>query len=156
MENMIDLTTLYTVSEIELVYKSKVKASQRPLVKDSRTTYEILMKTWDEDKIEFVEEFKVLLLNTAHKVIGIYQVSQGGLTGTVADPRLIITAALKASASRIILSHNHPSGNYHPSRADMDLTNKIKNGAAFMDMMVLDHLIVTKEGYYSFADEGVL
>ena len=153
---MIDLTKLNKVAEIELVYKSKVRPSQRPSIKDSSTTYEILMKTWDEGKIELVEEFKVLLLNTNHKVLGIYEVSQGGITSVIADLKLIFAAALKASASRLILAHNHPSGGLKPSKNDIDLTSKIKQGGQFLDIILLDHMIVTKEGYYSFADEGVL
>lgn len=89
-------------------------------------------------------------------MLGIYEVSSGGITGTVADPKLIFVAALKASACGIIISHNHPSGNLKPSRPDEDLTAKIKQAGKFLDIQVLDHVIVTSEGYYSFADEGVL
>jgi DNA repair protein RadC len=103
--------SLLEVAEIELVYKSKVKASARPLVTSSQSAHEILLKAWDENKIEFVEQFKVLLLNRANKVLGIYEVSTGGISGTVADPRVIFVAALKANACSMILSHNHPSGN---------------------------------------------
>ena len=84
--------------------------------------YELLKLTWDENKIEFVEQFKVILMNRAQRVLGIYELSTGGVTGTVADPKLVFTAALKANACNIILSHNHPSGNLKPSRADEGLT----------------------------------
>jgi len=146
----------FAVSEIELVYKSKVKASARPQITSSKNTYEILLKVWDDNKIEFVEQFKVVLLNRANKVLGIYEVSSGGVTGTVADPRLIFAAALKANACSIIISHNHPSSNIKPSRQDEELTTKIKQAGQLLEIKVLDHIIVTPETYYSFADEGIL
>ena len=147
---------LFEVAEIELVYKSKVKASARPVITSSKSAYDILLKAWDENKIELLEQFKVLLLNRANKVLGIYEVSTGGISGTVADPRLIFVAALKANASSIVISHNHPSGNLKPSRQDEELTSKIKQAGQFLDIKVLDHLIVTPEAYYSFADDGIL
>lgn len=144
------------VAEVELVYKTKVKASERPWIKSSKDSYEILLKVWDENKIEMVEEFKVLLLNRANRVTGVYEASAGGITGTVADPRLILAAAIKSLSVSIILAHNHPSGNLKPSRADEELTCKIKEAGKYHDIRVLDHVIVTSEGYYSFADEGLL
>ncbi len=144
------------VAEVELVYKTKVKPSQRPKITTSVDAYEILQKIWNRDKIELVEEFKVLLLNRSNKVLGVLDASSGGITGTVADPRIILTAAIKANAVGIVLSHNHPSGSLKPSRADEELTVKIKEAARFLDMTVLDHIIITSEGYYSFADEGLL
>ena len=143
-------------SEVELIYKSKVKASQRPQINSSKDAYEVLLKCWDEGKIEFVEQFAILLLNRANKVLGVYKVSSGGVTGTVADPKQIFTAALKANACGLVLSHNHPSGNLKPSRQDEQLTSKIKEAGSFLDIKVLDHIIVTSEAYYSFADEGLL
>ena len=116
----------------------------------------MLKLTWDESKIEFVEQFKVVLMNRAQRVLGIYELSTGGVTGTVADPKLVFTAALKANACNIILSHNHPSGNLKPSRADEELTKKIATAGMYLDIKVIDHIIVTSEGYYSFADEGLL
>ncbi len=95
-------------------------------------------------------------MNRAQRVVGIYELSTGGVTGIVADPKLVFTAALKANACNIILSHNHPSGNLKPSRADEELTKKIATGGMYLDIIVLDHIIVTSEGYYSFADEGLL
>ena len=144
------------VAEVELVYRTKVKPSQRPKITTSIDAYEILQKIWNRDKIELVEEFKVLLLNRSNKVLGVLDASSGGITGTVADPRIILTAAIKANAVGIVLSHNHPSGSVKPSRADEELTLKIREAARFLDMTVLDHIIITSEGYYSFADEGLL
>ena len=156
MENVMNLSVLNTVAEVELVYKSKVKPSERPQVKSSKESYNLLLQTWDQNRIEFVEQFKVILMNRANRVLGIYVLSTGGVTGTVADPKLVFIAALKSNSCNIILSHNHPSGNLKPSKADEDLTNKIKQAGILLDIKVLDHIIVTSEGYYSFADEGLL
>lgn len=144
------------VAEVELVYKTKIKLSERPLIKSSKDIYELIHRLWDDTKINMLEEFKVLLLNKANRVMGLYEVSSGGVTGTVADPRLILAAAIKSLASHIILCHNHPSGNLKPSLADEQLTRKIKEAAMYHDITVLDHIILTSEAYYSFADEGLL
>ncbi|MBE2230942.1 MAG: DNA repair protein RadC [Chitinophagaceae bacterium] len=102
------------------------------------------------------EVFAVLYLNRANKIRHFEIVSEGGITGTVADPRIILRKALEQDAVSLILCHNHPSGSLRPSRADEMLTAKIKSAAAFLDLTVLDHIIVSEEGYYSFADEGIL
>jgi len=156
MESVIKNQELYSVAEIALVYRTTVKPSLRPKVTSSRIAYEVLLAGWDEERIEFVEQFKVLLLNTANRVLGIYELSTGGVAATVADPKLVFSAALKANASGIILAHNHPSGNLNPSDADKGLTLKMAGGGKLLDIQVLDHLIVTPEGYYSFRDEGLL
>ena len=106
--------------------------------------------------MDFIEQFKLLLLNRGNRVLGLLEVSSGGVAGTVADPKVIFAAALKASASSIILAHNHPSGQLKPSSADIALTNKLKRGGELLDIQVLDHLILSSEGYYSFADEGMM
>ena len=98
----------------------------------------------------------MLLLNRANRVIGIYDASSGGITGTIADSRLILATAIKSLEVSIILSHNHPSGNLKPSRADEELTAKLKSACNFHDVQVLDHVIGTPEGYNSFADEGLI
>ena len=102
------------------------------------------------------EEFWVLLLNRANRLIKKEQVSTGGVSGTVADPKIIFKAALDQYASSIILVHNHPSGNLKPSQADLDLTNKMKNAGKLLEIPVLDHIIFSDQGYLSFADEGLL
>lgn len=102
------------------------------------------------------EEFWVLLLNRANRVIKKFQISQGGVSGTVADPKIIFKAALEALASGIILAHNHPSGNLNASQADLDLTKKLKEGGKMLDIQVLDHLILAGQKYLSFADEGLI
>lgn len=102
------------------------------------------------------EVFAVLFLNQANKIKSFKIMSKGGITGTVADPRIILKQALDEGATSLVLSHNHPSGNLNPSRADQELTQKIKNAASYFDIKILDHIIVSDEGHYSFADEGLL
>jgi DNA repair protein RadC len=148
--------TLFEVAEIQLTYKSKVSPSLRPKITSSRDAYQVLNKYWDEGKIDFVEQFKILLLNRANKVIGIYEVSSGTTVNTIADPKSVFVAALKANAVGVIISHNHPSGNLEPSEADKKLTKDLKDAGRFLHIPVLDHIIMTSESYYSFADEGLL
>lgn len=156
MENIANQTKQFQVAEIQLSYKSHVPPSLRPQISSSRDAYLVLKETWDESKLDLLEQFKVILTNRANKVLGIFEVSTGGISGTVADPKLIFAAALKGGASGLILSHNHPSGNLKPSQADIDLTKKIKAGGNLLEITVLDHIILTSESYYSFADEGLI
>lgn len=102
------------------------------------------------------EEFWILLLNRSNKIIKKFKISQGGISGTVIDVRMILKNAIEKLASSIILCHNHPSGNLQPSEADKKITTKLKDAAMIMDMQVLDHLIITDSSFYSFADEGIL
>jgi DNA repair protein RadC len=155
MENTKE-TRQYQVAEIQLIYKSNVKPSERLKISTSKDAQDALMKSWDGTKLELVEQFKVMLVNRANKVLGIFELSTGGVTGTVADPKLIFAAAIKGAACGIIMAHNHPSGNLSPSQADIDLTRKIKEGGRLLEIQLLDHIILTSEGYYSFADEGLL
>jgi DNA repair protein RadC len=152
-----DLFSQIEISEVQLIYRSKVPASQRVKISCSRDAYDLLLKSWDFNYIEFVEEFKMLLMNRSNAVLGILSVSKGGISGTVTDVRLIFQAAIKANASGIIVCHNHPSGNLNPSESDSKITHKIKEAGNLMDIQLLDHLIITTEGnYYSFADNGLL
>jgi len=146
----------WQVAEIQLSYKSNVKPSLRPKISSSRDAHEVLKRVWNDSVIELCEQFKVIFTNRANKVLGVFEVSTGGIAGTVADPKLIFVAALKAGATGLILSHNHPSGNLTPSHADIELTKKIKEGGRLLEIQVLDHIIITSESYYSFADEGLL
>ena len=102
------------------------------------------------------EVFGVVFLNRANKINHFEIISEGGITGTIADPRIILKKALEEDAVSLILCHNHPSGSLKPSKADVELTTKIKEAAKFFDIKVLDHVIIADEGYYSFADEGLL
>ena len=158
MENNLSLEVLNNVSEIDIVYKRKItcKVSERPLISSSSDIYKVCLHYWNQDKIELLEEFKVFYLSRANRVLQILPISQGGITGTVVDPRLVLAGAIKVAACAMILVHNHPSGGLKPSRADEELTLKVKEAAKYFDIKVLDHLIITSEGYYSFADEGLL
>jgi DNA repair protein RadC len=102
------------------------------------------------------EAFVVSYLNRANRLIRTEIISEGGMTGTVADPRIILKKALDLRAVHMVLCHNHPSGNLTPSRADEEITHKLKNAAALLDIQVLDHIIVSQQGYFSFADEGLM
>jgi DNA repair protein RadC len=155
MESTIEKSVLFQVAEIELVYKSKVPASLRPRIKTSQDVYEILMAHWDMDKIELMEQAKLILLNRHNKVLGIVEISSGGITGTVLDPRLIYAAALKANAVSIIVAHNHPSGNLNASESDKLMASKLREIGKLHDINFLESMIVTKEGYLSMADEGL-
>ncbi|HCN84141.1 MAG TPA: DNA repair protein [Sphingobacteriaceae bacterium] len=156
METLKDQIGLFQVAEITVSYHPKFKASERPKVSSSKDVYTYFSSNWDRNRIEMVEQFKIMLLNRANKVLGIFEVSTGGIAGTVADPKIIFGTALKGNASSIILAHNHPSGNLKPSEADRQLTDKIAQAATYLDISVLDHLILTSEEYFSFADEGLM
>lgn len=142
------------VAEIKISYST----ANTPKIKITSVNkaFEVLLSLWDLDTIELQEEFKVLLLNRANEVLGIYPLSKGGITGTVVDTRLIFAVALKCNATGILLCHNHPSGNLKPSDADITLTRNIKKCADFLDITLIDHLIITKNGFYSFSNEGKL
>ena len=143
------------VTEIRLSYQSKVKAADRPQIRSSQDAYSILIERWEQ--IELVEEFKILLLDRSNRVMAYYPVSRGGLAGTVVDAKMVFAAALKGRASSLILAHNHPSGSLQPSKNDIALTKKLKQAGEMLDIVVLDHLILTPyDGFYSFADEGMM
>jgi DNA repair protein RadC len=117
---------------------------------------EVMRSIFDADTIMWTEEVIMVCLNRANDVVGYYRVSSGGFSGTVLDPRVVMTIALQNASSSIILAHNHPSGNLNPSEGDKAITEKIKNACAFFDMKLLDHIIITDESYYSFNESGRL
>lgn len=142
--------------EITIRYKGN-KKSELKKITSSADTYQILKEMYLLDTIDWTEQMILICLNQANKVIGYYKVSTGGTTGTVCDPKIIFTIALNcAGTSKIILSHNHPSGNLQPSRADEDITRKIKDAGKLLDIQLIEHIIYTDEGYYSFCDEGLI
>jgi len=146
---------LYKICEVELMYKVYYKPSLRPKVSCSDDVYKLFMQLWDQNKINLVEEFKMILLNAANRVIGASNIGVGGISSVTADPKIIFATALKANASAIVLAHNHPSGTLEPSYEDCVLTAKVKEVGTCLGMRMLDHLIVTNDGYYSFSDEKV-
>lgn len=142
--------------EFNISLKTTCKPSELYVCNTPADVVEVARKCFDADKIEWVESFIAIALSKSNKVLGFYKVSQGGITGTVADPRVILQFALLSNATTLIIAHNHPSGNITPSRQDEELTKKIKTAASYFDIRLLDHIIVTSESYYSFADEGIL
>ena len=144
----------YTVGEVELSYKPKFKSLHQ--VTCSEDAYKYLLPTYKEGTICYKEYFKVLFLNQAKQVLGYTLISEGGITETSVDVRVILQAALLTNSVAIILAHNHPSGNLKPSRQDMEITKQVRDAALLMRIKVLDHIILTDTKYYSFADEGIL
>ena len=144
----------YTVGEVELTYKSTSKSRNK--IYSSEDAYEVLLSTYREGTICYKEYFKVLFLNQASQILGYTLISEGGITDTTVDVRVILQAALLTNSVAIILAHNHPSGNLKPSRQDMEITKQVRETAQIMRIRVLDHIILSDTEYYSFADEGML
>jgi DNA repair protein RadC len=143
------------LSEISINYSPKVKLSALPKVLTSKDAETQFRSVWS-NKMEYIEEMYLMILNRANKVLGYSKISHGGMSGTVVDTKVVFQTALKAHASSIMLAHNHPSGNLKPSEADLRITKIIKEAGRIMEIPLLDHIILTQEGYYSFADEGIL
>jgi DNA repair protein RadC len=148
--------SLFTVTEVELVYRSKVPACDRPQLNCSSKTYDVLMQAWDQNKIELVEQFGILLLNRSLHCLGVSFVATGGISACSIDPKIIFATALKVRASSLILAHNHPSGNTNPSPEDKTITRRLSEGGKVLGIDILDHMIVTPRRYLSFADEGLM
>lgn len=145
------------VSEIQISYKEHFPKPLWKKISSSEDASALVYNHWNKNTIGLQESFKVLLLNNSNKVKGVYELSKGGITGTVIDLRILFAVILKSLSVGIILTHNHPSGKLLPSEADKKITDKIKNAAAFFDIKVLDHLIIAPNGdYYSFADNSIL
>jgi DNA repair protein RadC len=133
--------------------KTDFDPDEKPKITSSRDAFDLLKA----DMTDLVkEEFWLLLLNRAHRVIGKKRISEGGVSGTVADPKIIFKIALEELASGVIVAHNHPSGNLQPSQTDIDLTKKLKDAGKVLDIQLLDHLILANQKYFSFADEGMI
>ncbi len=141
--------------KVKIQFSNKQMARDRVKITSSGDAHEVLKNIWS-DEIEIREEMVVLMLNRSNHVLGFHLLSAGGITGTVADIRLIFSTALNSLATQIILAHNHPSGATVPSEADRSITGKIKKAGDILEIRLIDHLIVTKDAYYSFADEGIL
>jgi DNA repair protein RadC len=142
------------IAEIKVSYSTNQPDKLKLIT--CQEVYQFVLLKWNLDLIEFQEETKLILLNRANIVLGIYELSKGGISGTIVDIRIILSVALKCNASSIILVHNHPSGNLTPSEADIKITDKLKNACELLEIYLLDHLIISKEGYYSFAKSGNL
>jgi len=140
------------IAEINVSYSTnqidKIKLT------NSKEVFNFIISKWNLNIIEFQEESKIILVNRANFVIGIHDLSKGGISGTVVDIRIILSIALKCNASGIILIHNHPSGNLTPSEADKIITRKLKNACELIDQTLIDHLIISKYDFYSFKEDG--
>jgi hypothetical protein len=144
------------IPEIKVSYIRDTSKQYIGTITQSSDVADFIRNIFQEGEIQLQEQFIVLYLNQANNILGYYRHSKGSINGTVADVRIVLGTALKAAAVSIIVAHNHPSGNTIPSQADKQLTQKLKEGASCMDIRLLDHIIVTKDGFYSFADEGLL
>ena len=142
--------------EFKISLKRKGSFEEMFPVADSKSAADFCRQCFDDGVIDWREEFIVIALNKSNKVLGFYKISSGGVGGTVADPKVIFQFALLCNASSLILSHNHPSGNLNPSQPDRKITEKLISGGEMLDIRIIDHIIVTSEGYYSFADEGLI
>jgi DNA repair protein RadC len=144
----------HIISEIAITYKPNHYTKEA--LSSVTNAADILRMFWNPETIEYYEECKVLYLDRANHILGVYNVSRGGLNGTVMDVRMIYQGALKANAHSIIVSHNHPSGNREPSELDKSITRQIKSAGEFLSIQLLDHIIMTKDSYLSFRDNGYL
>jgi DNA repair protein RadC len=152
----VNSSLFYEIAEVQLIYKKPPSKAEPVIVTEAVTAYEVFKQTWDKNKIDLVEEFKVLLLRQNNSCIGVAHIATGGMSSVIADPRIIFATALKANAAAIILAHNHPSGNTKPSQQDMDLTDKLVEGGKLLDLKVLDHIILTSKGYLSMGNNGFM
>jgi DNA repair protein RadC len=142
-------------AEVRLIYKSNISAEKRVQILTSKDAYKVFWEHWDKETVEHHEEFKILLLNHKNVVLGIAEISQGGITSAIVDPRIVLQHALTAHATAIILGHNHPSSNPTPSESDVAITKKLIEAGKVMDIKVLDHIVICGDAtYYSLADEG--
>lgn len=142
------------IAEIKVSYSTN-QADKIKLTKCNEV-FDFILSNWNLDIIEFQEECKVILLNRANFVLGIYNLSKGGISGTVVDIRIILSVALKCNASGIILVHNHPSESMKPSEADKQITRKLKDACVLLDISLLDHLIICRNSFFSFAESGLI
>ena len=145
--------TIHIAAALELGIRRNASDKKKETISKSADIAEYLRANFEYLQQEV---FVVVFLNRGNKVMHHQIISEGGLTGTIADPRVILKKALEHNATSLILCHNHPSGNLRPSKADEVLTQKIKQAATLLDIQLMDHIIVSSEGYFSFADEGMM
>lgn len=162
-KNIADLKQFNGIGEVKAITiiaamelgrrRQLLNIKDRPQVRGSKEVYQVIAPILMD---LHHEEFWIVLLNRANRVTGKVKISSGGVSGTVVDAKIVFRKALEERATSIILCHNHPSGNLRPSQADIDLTKKLRNAGQNLDISVLDHLIISEKGYFSFADEGLL
>ena len=140
--------------EITLKYKNGTQNKVK--ITSPEESAKVLRKMYDSDTLEYTESAIAVFLNRANNTIGWIKISQGGISSTIIDRRVLLAAALNCGASAIILSHNHPSGNSKPSHADIQMTKKINEACNIMDIQLLDHVIITEDSYHSMRNEGLI
>lgn len=151
-----DILIESNIAEISVTYSHIVPIKDRIKIVNHSHAFKVFRFVWDEETIELYETFMVILLNRNNRLLGVVTLSKGGMSGTVADIKLLFGIVLKAAAHCIVLCHNHPSGNVNPSELDIRLTKKIKNAREILEIALLDHLIITKDDYYSFLEYNLI
>lgn len=147
---------LFTVAELTLSYRPTIKPNQRPKIKTPEQAHKIFLEHWNEDKIYLSEQFYMMLLNVRGNVLGIIELSSGGMSGTVVDLKMVFATALKACANSIIVAHNHPSGDIRPSEQDKAITNRIAEAGKILQVELSDHLIISPDNFFSFSKEELI
>ena len=148
------MSQIQEFAEIEISYKPKFLSLAQNKATSSKDVYQIFLSLFDPKQLHIKEECYALFLNRNNRIFGSYKVSSGGITSTVVDIRLILSIALKSLSTGLIIAHSHPSGNLVPSNADFQITKRLKEAAELMDISLIDHLIISCDSYYSFADHG--
>jgi DNA repair protein RadC len=146
---------LVNIAEIKISYKYGKYFAKNESISNSKDAYTILEPIFSEE-MDYRESFHIILMNNSQKILGVSKIADGGTSSVLVDIKLIFQRALKANATTIIIAHNHPSGKLEPSEQDKRITKKIKDACSLLDMVLLDHIILSHLGYYSFADEGIL
>lgn len=148
--------SLPPVVKLSIKYDRLIPSSEMVIINGAEMATAVFRETWNLDHINYLEEFKVMFLNNANKLLGIMDHSMGGQTGTLVDVRIMLATALTVGSNAILLCHNHPTGKLKPSGADKQLTQKLFAAAELMDIRILDHIILTDESFYSFSDDGIM
>jgi DNA repair protein RadC len=148
--------TSFQIAEIELIYKAHIKASKRPLISASSAANDVLAETWDKEMLSPREQFHVILLNRANRVLGVVRLPTDNFAKAVSYPKMIFTACLTANAVAIIIGHHQPAGNLEAKRQNEKLGKDLKYFGSFLNISVLDFIITTENSYCSLADQGLL
>jgi len=150
------MKTTHTVAEVRLSYKPVASLKDLPVISTPLSAYKLLKSLWDDDSLQLQEHFLILLLDAQKRCLGYTEISKGGSTSTIVEPKFIFQAALLSNADSILLAHNHPSGELKASVADISLTKRIGKLATLHGIQLVDHIILTSEGFYSMKNEGML
>jgi DNA repair protein RadC len=146
----------FSLPEFKLIVNNPYTNSERMVIHSGESAVGILRDVWEADTLDLYESVYVLYLNLGMKLLGYQRVSFGGLNSSIFDPRVILASALLAGSTALIIAHNHPSGNKRPSISDQNMTKQLREAASIMNIVLVDHLIITSDSFYSFKDEGEL